>query len=531
MRSLALLVLVVGVLSSGVRLCAAPTSHLPPTYTSLESQKDLDSAITLLRGWERRRPMAQGLEVARAKQALAELNLAWDGLEGRRVEIQGVLLDFLGRSLRIEGELRDVGSSMPAGEQELRDRTNAILRRCLPGYRTWLTHEVLLREEAQPLDRRIAACEVLAGDQDSGAVLALFASTCSSSERLVDAAIGALVGRDSPEVHRRLIDLLRSSEEGKVRLWRAPIEAHFRSRTLPEEQPKPIERVQGYVAAALSSGDWRRASRGISIAHCLPHSAAFPSLIAGLETWIQLGEDENRPVRRVQGEIEAELERRSGRHLGLHPERWQAHFEAYLRGAVTLVGADGSGGNITRAVFFGLRPVTDRVVFVLDRSGSMEADFGTEKGHSRLDEATDQMASFLEQLGERTRFNVVIFSDDSASWKSKLRPATTSNIKAARAWVHRNGPNGGTNLATGVREAMELNRKGELDLTALEADTVIVLCDGATAEGPSWVEPLLRRVNDEARLVFHSVQIGSGGDGTLQLLAEQTGGKFVRVGN
>ena len=93
----------------------------------------------------------------------------------------------------------------------------------------------------------------------------------------------------------------------------------------------------------------------------------------------------------------------------------------------------------------------------------------------------------------------------------------------------KNGAKGGTHLKAGVLTAMHLDKRGKVDLEALEADTVIVLCDGATAEGPGWVVPLLRRTNDEARLIFHAVQIGSGGDGTLEVLCEETGGDFVRV--
>jgi hypothetical protein len=58
---------------------------------------------------------------------------------------------------------------------------------------------------------------------------------------------------------------------------------------------------------------------------------------------------------------------------------------------------------------------------------------------------------------------------------------------------------------------------------------VIVLCDGETAESQQWVRPLLERVNQDACLVFHCVQIGSAGDGTLQRLAELSGGEFVQV--
>ena len=91
------------------------------------------------------------------------------------------------------------------------------------------------------------------------------------------------------------------------------------------------------------------------------------------------------------------------------------------------------------------------------------------------------------------------------------------------------GPQGTTELEPAVREALRLDREGRPDLSELEADTVVVLCDGATAEGPAWVAPLLSGPNQEACVVFHCVQIGGGGDGTLEALAEGTGGTFVSV--
>ena len=76
---------------------------------------------------------------------------------------------------------------------------------------------------------------------------------------------------------------------------------------------------------------------------------------------------------------------------------------------------------------------------------------------------------------------------------------------------------------------MHLMPDGMPDLAVLEADTVIVLCDGETEEGPGWVEPFLRSVNQRARVVFHCVRIGAAGDGTLEKLAGGSGGDFVRV--
>ena len=165
---------------------------------------------------------------------------------------------------------------------------------------------------------------------------------------------------------------------------------------------------------------------------------------------------------------------------------------------------------------------------MIDRSGSMDADFGR-RGHTRYEEALSQMVELLEGLGTDTRFGLMLFSNGHARWSSKLRPATSGNLGSALNWAKRKGASGGTHLQPAIRSTLELDRKGRPDLDKLEADTIIVLCDGATEEGSAWVKPLLRRVGPEACVVFHCVQIGPGGDGTLEDLALQTGGEFTRV--
>jgi uncharacterized protein with von Willebrand factor type A (vWA) domain len=166
---------------------------------------------------------------------------------------------------------------------------------------------------------------------------------------------------------------------------------------------------------------------------------------------------------------------------------------------------------------------------VIDRSGSMAGDFGT-SGSSRYSEALRQMGVFLEQLGPRARFDVILFSDQPKRWSGSLKPATTAMISAARAWALNQPPAGGTQLRPAIERALEFSaRSGTVDLEKLEADTVIVLCDGATAEGSSWVLPLFQALGDSTCLQIHSVQIGSGGDGTLEALAKMSGGQFTRI--
>jgi len=67
------------------------------------------------------------------------------------------------------------------------------------------------------------------------------------------------------------------------------------------------------------------------------------------------------------------------------------------------------------------------------------------------------------------------------------------------------------------------------DPDTLEADTVIVLCDGETAEGPTWVGSFIRIHNDLARVRLHAVQLGGRSDGTLETLCEHTSGDYVEI--
>jgi hypothetical protein len=538
----------------GISLLLLLAFGLAPTAPALEPGAGLTARLSSVTGvdrnlaslarWTSRGPEADPERIANCELLLRELDTTWVHGQARSDEIQLALLDFLGRCLRIADQ---VAQRQPRwqptetldvrGEPGLRRRVTAILARRLPESRRFLTLEVLMRRTADgspPLPRRLAACEVLREDRGADTVLALLSCTRASSPEtetpvdLIDSAIAALAGREQTAVHLRLIDLLGRAESGQLPLWKTSIERHFGSVELSSEDERAVQRVLAHVSVALASEDWRRASRGIAIARCLPHSAAFPTLIDGLELWVAREKDPARAVRRVQGEILDELERRSARSLGLKPERWRALWQAHERGEVGLRG-EGLNEHLTVGGFFGLRPATDRVTFVLDRSGSMAAAFGAQGSHDRLDEAAEQMAGLLGLLGERARFDVVVFSDGARTWRGRLQAASAENVRTATQWVRSGGAKGGTHLRVGIHEAMHLDRRGELDLAALETDTIIVLCDGETAEGPHWVEPFLRARNDDARVVFFAVQVGGAGDGTLERLCEETGGEFLRV--
>jgi hypothetical protein len=517
-------------------------AHAPEASSRPESRKRL---LSKLKRWSKLGPQSDLLALESIESVLRELDREWTGEGIGQDDIFLGLLDFLGRCVLIADAPGGIGlgpepiSLGGTTEQDLRIQVSEILRRRIPEWGERITLSILMgrvKGKPHPVGRRIGACEVLETDDRESTTLALLSTTrpippeTHVPRTLLDAAVKALSKRRNEGVHLRLLDLLERGENKLENLWIGAIEAHFASIRLDMGQKRPVAALAHFVGAATSQHDWRRASRGVQLSQGLPDELAFPLLIGALETWMEEVSPAIPSARRIRGEIASQLQMRSGRNLGAHPLRWRSLWEGYLRGEVRWYGESAMGGlPTTVGGFFGLRPETDSLVFLLDRSGSMQASFGKERSQSRLEEAVDQMAGLMAQLGPDTSFNLITFSDTTQSWKRKLAPATEKNIRAARQWALQAGASGGTNLRSGVQRVLHVGTDGRVDLEKLSADTVIVLCDGGTSAGPTWVAPFLKRINDDARIVFHAVQLGAGGDGTLEALAAKTGGDFQLV--
>lgn len=509
----------------------APVS-VPPAATAQAGQGD---TLAELRAWiERFRIRSSWFDPAFSGQlerllSDARRSYAEGGAHGREVIL--ALLDV--RGIVPNGSMRELeqGSYRPDSVTAgVRRAGSAALEALVGGEQgrevlSWLASEVLIRPRVHPLERRLAAVELMAGRFQADTQLALFTCASASERALRGAAIGSLAGWQDENVDRFMAGQVVGVVNDPGWISAKALRSHFEKRPLSPDSPAGRELSQALNRATLSE-DWRLALRAVKTLGALNDELAVQQLIEGLSVWMQRRE-RGQGSRRLEGAIVAELQRRSGRNIGPHPERWARWWQVVQAGQLPEA-SRGPSGRATRASFFGLRPETDKVVFVIDRSGSMDADFGR-RGHTRYEEALSQMVQLLESLGPQTRFGVTLFSNGHARWTTKLRPATSGNLGSALNWARRKGASGGTNLQPAIRSTLELDRRGRPDLDRLEADTIIVLCDGATEEGSSWVEPLLRRVGPEACVVFHCAQIGPGGDGTLEGLAALTGGEFTRV--
>lgn len=467
-------------------------------------------------------------EAASADALVRELTALELRAPERRFEVALALLDLAGLRPRGTGPMQPDDAYRPDGRTESVRKlaVHALEGLLATDSRGELARELAVRvvidARGQPLARRVAALELFAGKYRRETELALLYESDSDTPVVRRAALRALVGWPDDPVHSRMArELERSLLAPDVRTSGFALE-HFQSTVLPTTSAA-CDVVEGYLSRGAASQDWRVATRALRVAPALSNDDAVPLLIAALTVWVGRRGTDGGSLR-IETEIARELERRSKRRLGPHPERWRTWWQAQQQRRAS--GANADPDPETVAEFFGLRPATDRVVFVVDRSGSMDDELGT-GGTTRWRAAIAQLLGFVERLGPTGRFRVVLFSDQTWSQSRDLRRATPQSIASLKNWLSGQAPAGGTELRPAIQDALGVDERGRL-VGELEADSVVVLCDGLTAEGPSWVRPFLESVNSERCVVFYAVQIGGGGDGTLNELAQRTGGQFVQ---
>jgi hypothetical protein len=239
---------------------------------------------------------------------------------------------------------------------------------------------------------------------------------------------------------------------------------------------------------------------------------------------------------------------------------WRTDGEAWLRAGPRPAPGDGeqperkSGG----AEFYGIATRSNRIVFVLDRSGSMAEPVPQPKapvsgakrddrvpGNTKLEVAQNQLARTIHSLQPDVKFAVVFYSHDVHVWQDppKLMPATATNKKRAIEWVKRLKPSGSTMIFDALRMAHRYAAVGDGSgaTDPKGADTIFLLSDGAPSDisgsvllkGPELEKEVkdFLDANLSYRCVVHTIGVGpSHNSALMQRLAKETGGTYNAVG-
>jgi hypothetical protein len=173
-------------------------------------------------------------------------------------------------------------------------------------------------------------------------------------------------------------------------------------------------------------------------------------------------------------------------------------------------GGAGAGFGPAGHSFFGLEASGNKVVFVVDISGSMH-------GH-RIHRAINELRHSIESLRRDQQFFVIFFSDDALPMPSeKLLPATPENVRQTIEWFKHVECGGGTNPLSGLLMAL-----------ALKPDSIYLLTDGKF--DPQVVWEVAQAEPSKPIPIFTISFAAKSAEKLLRTLAHETGGqyRFVR---
>ncbi len=182
--------------------------------------------------------------------------------------------------------------------------------------------------------------------------------------------------------------------------------------------------------------------------------------------------------------------------------------------------------------FYGIQTFSDRILFIVDISGSMDrvqkgAGGG---GKTKMAICKQELIGAVYNLNRTDTFNVIFFNHQVIPWQDKKIQATNRDKNLLRKWVTEQQPLGGTN----IYDALELGFKIAHRVTGPpNLDTIFFLTDGNPTAGKirdaKTILEMCREWNKTAKLTIHCIGIGAKHDADfLKELARIGDGKYVR---
>ena len=210
------------------------------------------------------------------------------------------------------------------------------------------------------------------------------------------------------------------------------------------------------------------------------------------------------------------------------PAKWRAWWESVKESFVLPPAGDEKAvakkeGTVAQG-FFGIPVSGNRVVFVVDVSGSMQWPYESttfsgkatdnKSGfETRYERAKKELMKAVEGMTPDSKFNVVFFSADATVWKKKLVWANKRNRDAIRAHLERVEVIGGTALYDGMNAAMQIKlaKKKESPYGSL-VDEIFLLSDGSptlgTITNTEKILEVIRTWNNGAQVRVNTIFIG-----------------------
>lgn len=277
---------------------------------------------------------------------------------------------------------------------------------------------------------------------------------------------------------------------------------------------------------------------------------AVPALIAGLEA--ELGRKKDPWAMDVR--LHKLLEGLTGQEVvrgGIAPwkEFWQKEGPSFAVRPKTTAGQPPAVADPYEK-FFDLEVESDRVLFVLDFSGSMAEAItlqarttaaGKGVATTKVAVVVSELKKLILSLPDGALVNLVVFGDEVRVWRKEgNRPALVKLDDESRddllgTFLDSLRPSGATNLYGALDAALDFGGRGLHDkYYAAGFDTLYVISDGAPTAGAvvdkDEIRRRVRELNSMRRIAIHCITFGTQNDTEfLKALATENGGRHIHV--
>ncbi len=219
----------------------------------------------------------------------------------------------------------------------------------------------------------------------------------------------------------------------------------------------------------------------------------------------------------------------------------------------------------SKAEFYGIKTFSNRIVFILDRSGSMKEESGEPpapkggpvvsgrgghkgggapqggpKGNTKMDTAKWELEKAVMGLSSDVMFTIIFYNNGVEIWKEELQKASRANKKEALKYIADLEAQGSTNIGDAMKRGFGVGMPsaGEVQdpryAKGESADTIFLLSDGSpTTPDGKFVDVQIiledvRNMNKLRRIVIHTIGIGKGDNAAFMgALAKRNKGTYV----
>ncbi|MBK8097543.1 MAG: HEAT repeat domain-containing protein [Planctomycetes bacterium] len=417
-----------------------------------------------------------------------------------------------------------------------------------------------IRAAEKNQDQRNAAAvlRILAGHPSIEARLELLKACRAMPTELRVQAVSAMAQDATLETAPTLVELLRDAEPN-VRIAAAnalgtAMQPHV-DETLGKKPAGELLATRDLVIAKLGEllvrdQIWQvrsAAAFSLAVMRCKP---VVPTLIAGLEAELARKKDpwamDVRLHRLLEGLTGLTVVQGS---ITPWKDFWQKEGASFAVAPKTEPGKEAPKASKYEK-FFNLEIESDRVLFVLDFSGSMAEPVqllgkttGAQPGKptTKAEIVVAELKKLVLSLPDGALINLVVFSDEVRTWREEGgKPALIKLTDDTRDDLLGNfldslRPNGPTNLYGALDKALDFGGRGLHDkYYAAGFDTLYVITDGAPTVGEvTDKEEIRRRVraaNQLRKIAIHCVTFGDKNDTDfLKPLAEENGGRHIHI--